>query len=220
MKYARIVVTLGKHSAPDLLTLLAGAPYVSETRLHDWNPSHDTVTGFFEVDGDIDRFRDAVETAPGTLSAEVTAISDGRFSLILVVDPSEVPFLRESFTAVTKPGLIIEKPVVYKDMKASMRVVGSAATLQAMMDSVPENVSMDITAVGDYHRSRDSPLSALSDRQREALLEAFERGYYEHPRQATHADIAACLGCKPHTVSEHLQKAEAKIIADALRDVF
>jgi len=40
---------------------------------------------------------------------------------------------------------------------------------------------------------------------------ALDCGYYEVPRQATHRDIAEQLGVSPPTVSEHLQKIEARM---------
>ncbi|MFC6963264.1 helix-turn-helix domain-containing protein [Halocatena marina] len=65
-----------------------------------------------------------------------------------------------------------------------------------------------------------TPVSGLSDRQRAALLAAFDLGYYEQPRQATHKDVAARLDCAPNTASEHLQKAEMKVITNVLQFEF
>ena len=41
---------------------------------------------------------------------------------------------------------------------------------------------------------------------------ARDLGYYDLPREATHADVAERLGCAPGTASEHLRKAEAKLV--------
>lgn len=57
-----------------------------------------------------------------------------------------------------------------------------------------------------------NPATTLSERQREALRAALELGYYDTPREATHADVAAELDCAPNTASEHLQKGEAKLV--------
>lgn len=59
----------------------------------------------------------------------------------------------------------------------------------------------------------------LSERQREAVTVAMELGYYEQPREATHEEIAAELGCAPNTASEHLQKAEAKLVEAGIERV-
>lgn len=61
-----------------------------------------------------------------------------------------------------------------------------------------------------------APTSLLSERQCAAVNVALELGYYESPRNVTHADIADRLGCAPNTVTEHLQKAEAKLVRTAL----
>lgn len=42
----------------------------------------------------------------------------------------------------------------------------------------------------------------LTARQQEVLAVAVERGYYDDPRGATHADIADELGLAPATVGE------------------
>lgn len=56
-------------------------------------------------------------------------------------------------------------------------------------------------------------LPALSNRQRETLLLAFERGYYEIPRETTTTDLAAALGVERRTAEEHLRRAENKLVA-------
>jgi predicted DNA binding protein len=58
----------------------------------------------------------------------------------------------------------------------------------------------------------DSALPDLSEGQREALFEAIEEGYYEIPREATTADIAAKLGISRRTFEEHLRRAENKLV--------
>ena len=70
--------------------------------------------------------------------------------------------------------------------------------------------------VGEFYARRETPVSALSDRQQEALLAAYDLGYYDHPRRATHEEICERLGCAPNTVCDHLQKAEKKVMAEVL----
>ncbi|WP_248517740.1 helix-turn-helix domain-containing protein [Salinarchaeum laminariae] len=74
------------------------------------------------------------------------------------------------------------------------------------------------------HRLVESPecetgtpaTDALSDRQREALLTAFELGYFEVPRGATLADVAAKLGISAASASERLRRAQRTLIAGSL----
>jgi len=52
----------------------------------------------------------------------------------------------------------------------------------------------------------------LTDRQQEAVHAALEHGYYEVPREGTVEDVAATLDCAPSTASNHLRKAEARLV--------
>lgn len=54
--------------------------------------------------------------------------------------------------------------------------------------------------------------SGLTDRQREVLLVAHERGYYRIPRETTTAEVAEVVGVDRRTAEEHLRRAEQKLM--------
>lgn len=56
-------------------------------------------------------------------------------------------------------------------------------------------------------------MEKLTARQREVLETAFDRGYYDVPRSASTAEIAAEFDLDDSTVSEHLQRAERNVLA-------
>jgi predicted DNA binding protein len=56
----------------------------------------------------------------------------------------------------------------------------------------------------------------LTTEQRETLLTALERGYFEEPRDITLAELADELGLSPTAVSGRMRRAEAKLIARTL----
>mgnify|MGYP000194580549 CR=1 FL=1 len=58
----------------------------------------------------------------------------------------------------------------------------------------------------------DAVLPDLSPRQREALVTAFDAGYYEIPREATTEDLGEALGVDRRTAEEHLRRAENKLL--------
>ncbi|WP_458185874.1 helix-turn-helix domain-containing protein [Haladaptatus sp. NG-WS-4] len=58
----------------------------------------------------------------------------------------------------------------------------------------------------------ETALPDLSSRQREALVTAYEWGYYRIPRETTTADIAEEMGIERRTVEEHLRLAENKLV--------
>ncbi|WP_435129966.1 helix-turn-helix domain-containing protein [Halobaculum sp. D14] len=56
----------------------------------------------------------------------------------------------------------------------------------------------------------------LTDRQREVLEAAYERGYFERPKGANATEIAADLGISQSTFTEHLVAAQRKLLEDVL----
>ncbi|MFC6755754.1 bacterio-opsin activator domain-containing protein [Halomicroarcula sp. GCM10025894] len=64
--------------------------------------------------------------------------------------------------------------------------------------------------------SQDQLTDELTDRQREALAVAHERGFYDWPRESTGEDIAASLDIAAPTFLEHLRRAEAKLVGRAI----
>lgn len=63
------------------------------------------------------------------------------------------------------------------------------------------------------HRELDHALrDRLTDRQREVLQLAHDRGYYEWPRRITQEELAEELDLSAATVTQHLRSAEQKLI--------
>jgi len=217
MKYAQVVAEPDLNDVPEFFRLIAESSYVSEARMYDSNvTSIDKPVALYEVDGDVDAFRDELHGVSGVHEAVAKPVTEGRFNLLVVHDVEEASIMEDVLRAVTQKGIIVAKPVVYRNGKVHSRIVGSASTLQDAITDFPSEANFEVVTVGEFDRSRDTPVSALTDRQREALLAALDLGYYEHPRQATHEDIAERLGCESNTASEHIQKAEAKVLNEVL----
>ena len=62
-------------------------------------------------------------------------------------------------------------------------------------------------------------LPTLSPRQRETLGIAYDRGYYEVPRETTTTEIAEAIGVERRTAEEHLRRAENKLMAALIEHV-
>ena len=220
MKYARITGTPDPTRTPEIFDLLARSSFVDEARLYDWNLSDDAVTALLEVDGERERFRDEAVGVTGMRSVDTTRVSEDRFTPRNLSKPDAVPLLKRMVATITREGLVVEKPLLYRDGQVHARIVGTAAVLQTAVDGFPpESEPRNQCNRGVRQESENSALRS-SDRQREALVAAFDLGYYEHPRRATHEDVAVRLDCAPNTVSEHLQKAELKIVTGLLRTEF
>jgi len=84
-----------------------------------------------------------------------------------------------------------------------------------------------ITALGIKHKvvllteanfSPDSPLSKLTEKQREVLIAAFKLGYYDLPRRINSQKLAEKLHIGSSTVGEHLRKAERLLLKHILAE--
>lgn len=225
MRYVRLSGALPPEIAPEAFRVLADSDHVAEARLLDWNLGDtESITALYAIDGDCEAAREALLAAPEAVAASAS-VSDGGAGddpgsgyLLIRLDRTTTPLMEQVFTLLSTPGLVVLKPVFYRDGQVDARFVGEDDVLQAVVDRLPESVDTDIRRVGPAGSLPlpESGNQSLSERQREAVGAALELGYYDHPRRGTHEDVADRLGCAPSTASEHLQKAEAKLVRAAL----
>jgi len=220
VKHLRVTASIDPDTAPPFYAALAHSPAVAETRVLEWNTTlDDRETVLFAIDGDAASFAEAAPTTAGVESVELAA-GDGRWTHALVeMRTRATPVFGAIRRARTRAGLVVRKPIVYRDGEMRFRVVGDAAALQAGLDEAPDAMDVRIEEIGSPGGVDQPAAASLSERQREAVLVALGLGYYERPRDATHEDVAEELGCAPATASEHLQKAEAKCVR-AVMDEF
>jgi|GEM_PF-1216204 len=209
----QISASLAPSVLPSFYVTVTESPVISRLRLVDWNlAAEDVATVLYDVDGDTSVFVDAARETGGIEDVAVPASTESTGFVLVTAAPETLPFFRTFLVLTARAGLLVRSPVRYSDFETSGEVVGDAAALQAAVDTAPSTIDVSIEEVGSRPALRTDPFSALSDRQREAVRIAFENGYYRHPRETTHAELAEELGCAPNTVSEHLQKAEVKLV--------
>jgi len=102
------------------------------------------------------------------------------------------------------------------DEGPTITCVGSQEQIGALVERADANgIDAALMRLRDY-RPRETPVEMLTARQQEVLETAFDRGYYDVPRSAPTAEIAAELDLDDSTVSEHLQRAERNVLAAVL----
>jgi predicted DNA binding protein len=220
VKHLRVTVHVDDDYTPEFFELLADSPAIAEARLVDWSmTASEQSTLLYIVDGDPTPFAEQAANTAGIDSVELSDTKQGRTYVLVVMRPLETPMFAAIHRASTQAGLIVRKPIIYRDGTMSARVVGDAGALQRALEAAPDGVEVQIDTISQFYGHTDDPVVGLSDRQREAVAVALELGYYNQPRGATHEDVAAELECAPQTASDHLQKAEANIIR-AVMDEF
>ncbi|WP_136689269.1 helix-turn-helix domain-containing protein [Halorhabdus amylolytica] len=213
MKHTRVTLRFDAESAPELFVRLGDPSAIEEVRLVDWNRAASEVSTFlYAIEGDADGFAEAAEATKAVESVRLVSAEETVSYAFLTAREHLIPVIEEAVEAIARAGLIVRRPIVWRDDRSHCHVVGDPTALQGALEALPEEIDCRIDEIGQFPCGRTNPASALSDRQREAVAVALDLGYYEHPREATQEDIAAELGCATNTASEHLQKAEAKLV--------
>jgi len=157
-----------------------------------------------------------VESPVGVRTAEIAPVTAERFNLLLSLDTTAVPLLNRMSDLFTRAGVVLAKPVRYRDDSAHVRIVGPAAALQTIFDEIPPPVTLAVHEVGEFDTRRETRSRPSVTDSRRRCSPPTNLGYYDHPRRATHEEIGDRLDCAPNTVCDHLQKAEKAIMAEVL----
>jgi len=217
MKHIRISVRPDLDRSPPFLEYLLDAPAVVEARAVDWNRGDAEIsTHLYAVDGDAGPFEELAVETPGVESVTVSQTVGSTSYAVLELRDAEISIFGGAAKAIDRGGLVVRRPLVYRDGRITGHIVGDPTVLQTTIDETPPTVTVQIDAINQFPSAQIDPATALSDRQREALETALDLGYYDTPRKATHEDVAEELGCAPNTASQHLQKGEAKLVRNGI----
>jgi hypothetical protein len=218
VKYLRITGSPDPDLVPEAFRLLAASEQVTAARAVATKfAGRAGASVLFHVEGDRQTLEAGLDGPPEVDVAETAPADGDGFFLFLVLDPSSVPVMEAMFDVLTWRELVVVPPVVYRDGSVHAQVVGTSATVGSVVEALSDAVAVEVHAVGERGLDAQPGPAALSDRQREAVLAALELGYYDRPRAATHEDVAGALSCAPSTASEHIRKAEAKLVRAAMR---
>lgn len=174
-----------------------------------------TVLMLTRLRGDLERARTILEERADVRQCEVFGDEEGY--AYIHADASET--VQRLLAIEREHQVIIDTPIEFTNRTTGgaeelrVTLLGDDRTLQQAVEDAPESVDVRLEETGDYQPDLDEVAALLTDRQREVLAAAVEKGYYELPRQTTYAEIAADLGVSAGTVSEHLQKVEAAVLS-------
>lgn len=216
MKHLRVTASVDRELAPPFFLALAGSDVIDEAHVIDWSmAAEDVATLLYEIYGDPDPLA-TVRDSPAVESMELSVTDERPFYAMITVRSDATTMSAAIARALRRGGLLVRKPLVYRDMTIHASAVGDPEPLQAAIEHLPPSYDVTIDEIGTYRGGPGPRGAALSERQREVVAAALETGYYDHPRGTTHEELADRLDCAPATVSEHLQKAEAAVIEAAM----
>lgn len=193
---------------------LAESEAMERVELHAWNLSREDVQfALFYIEGDIDAYRERIETVDPIREFELTPVDAGSFYSYVCqayTDADEAFF--DAFAALR---LVVVPPLVYDgDGRLSVTAVGAGDALTALVEGLRERVEVgvEVLEIGDYDRRHGTVAAGLTDRQFEAVETATRLGYYAAPRKASLAEVAAELDIAEATASELLRRAESHLM--------
>lgn len=206
-----LVVDLQLSGDPIEITDVPAAVPDATFEIQNWRQGQDFVIWYLWVEGpDLDRVTAAFESLSnaedvGVLNATETAHLY-RIRQVPHVGPMPMDLLeRGTITggSITPDGLNVTSRVSGRDV-----LTGALQFLRG--------VDIDISVKRLRRASADSDGGRMTDPQFQALVTAFEMGYFEQPKEATHEEVAAELGIARSSLSERLRRAESELIREKL----
>jgi len=192
-------------------------PGVSPALLHRISRLEDgTIMVLYEIEGSPDRVHGVLSGVP---KIEEYDLSEGPEHVLVYAVLEPTPVLDGLLDVRQGYRTLIEMPVELDDggtVRAS--VLGDEAEMWDSFAAIPDRIEVGIERAGSYYPGTERLFDQLTERQQEILQTAVEIGYYQEPREETHADIAAEVGCSAATVGEHLRKIEGQLLPNLVPD--
>lgn len=212
MKRVRITIAPPEQYLPPLYRkLTVDAKDLSRVEIVNWNVANPPASFLLRLEGDYE-----------SLASAITGRDDVRDSAVITIDETAaycflagdgVTAARELFEHFTRAELLTVPPVrCHADGSSTFGLIGTDESITLAVEEIPSEVKTTIEAVGTGPLDRTDIRTALTPRQREAVRAAIRLGYYETPRRASIDQIAIELDVSPATASEHLRKAECRLL--------
>lgn len=97
--------------------------------------------------------------------------------------------------------------------KWRMTFLGTKSQVQKILAKLDKRgLRYRIVYSGDARFAPVSVLSALTGKQRRAIMAAYSRGYFDFPRRIKSKELAQSLGISQSTLTQHLMIAQKKIL--------
>ncbi|NHX36738.1 MULTISPECIES: helix-turn-helix domain-containing protein [Halolamina] len=186
----------------------------NEATIELWCNEH---CDLLRVHGPADGVIDYVERRVGVQDR----VRDGEEELIITQDCLKQHEEGNIETYVQRHSCLLLPPLRYEHGTKRVRVL---ALDGQRLTELFRDLTDDFDVTVDSKRTINVPVSGspllraehlvpdLSPRQHEVLLAAWERGYYEIPREVTTAELAESFDLDRRTVENHIRRAEQKLV--------
>jgi predicted DNA binding protein len=211
MRYATVVISPEGGGLQPADQALASESTVTRDAIHQINLLSDgSCVSLYSVRGDLQLVGEILKGQEDVIAHDVSGDHEGL--AYIHFDPTET--VRRLLSITQDNEIVLKTPIdCLESGGVRVTLVGDDGTIQRVVDSIPDSLTLSLEGIGDYHPDSEQLFSVLTERQQEILEAAVEMGYYEVPRNATHEDIASEVGVSAGTVGEHLRKVEGKVLS-------
>ncbi len=218
MRYATIVLTWDDQPVHPLDDVFARSDAISVEAIRYVSPAYEgRYVELLELAGDLESARTLLADAPGVIEYDVAG--DGGRG-VAYVQCRTAGLVDDLLAILREHEIVLEWPMSSVDdpdaRGLKLTVVGTSQAIQRAAADLPDGIDLALERLGEYEPTAGQLSGLLTERQQELLEVAVREGYYEVPRETTHRELAERLEIAPGTVSEHLQRIEAKLIGAAL----
>jgi hypothetical protein len=110
-------------------------------------------------------------------------------------------------------------PLEIRGEKLTISFLGSAQQVGELINKITAlGIRHKVVSMTEANFAPDSPLSKLTEKQREVIIAAYKLGYYDLPRKVNSEKLAEKLNIGNSTLGEHLRKAERRLLQHILAE--
>ena len=150
-------------------------------------------------------------------AAEVRILSRERDGSYIVFMKTKPDRSTDDLEAWNHTGGYLTTPYEIRDGRAKITFLGQPKQVRAFLKMIDKlGVKYKVDLLTDAKFSPNSPISRLTDKQRAALITAYNLGYYDIPRKIDTDTLAQKLKIRNPTFVMHRRKAERAVLGELL----
>jgi predicted DNA binding protein len=108
-------------------------------------------------------------------------------------------------------------PFEIREGKARLSFLGNAKQIKTFLEGIErQGVKFNVVGMTDARFAKDSPLTRLTEKQRNVLVSAYRLGYYDEPRKISSLDLARRMKIGSSTLINHRRRAERRLLKELI----
>ncbi|MGM0591461.1 MAG: helix-turn-helix domain-containing protein [Halobacteriota archaeon] len=167
---------------------------------------------FWASNGDLDAFEDGLHADPTITDAE-RLLTDGDYRMYRAIEAATGPIHRTWDKHIEVNSVLVEATLSDRVWSVEMKFP-TRESLQALWTWYDEvGIPTQLKSVRQVTAGHTTS-TTLSPQQRQALVLARDRGYFDVPRQATLEEMATELGISDQALSERIRRGSKVLLDD------